>query len=65
MALPARTDPVYWPGERPERHLHLVEAVGGELRHLREVEERGATGAALLVMVFQVVAIVFVLLPSR
>jgi hypothetical protein len=61
MALPARTDPVYWPGERPERHLHLVEAVGDELRHLHEVEERGDDGLALLVVVLQVFAAVFVL----
>ena len=61
MALPARNDQVYWPAERPERRLHVVEAVTDELRHLHEVEERGTSGGALLVMVLQVSLAVFVL----
>ncbi len=60
MALPVRTDPAAQPA-RDERHLHLVEAVGDELRHLHEIEERGDSGLALLVMVLQVAAAVFVL----
>ena len=60
MALPARIDPAVRPAQE-ERHLHLVQAVGDELRHLHDVEERGDTGLALLVMVLQVAAAVFVL----
>jgi hypothetical protein len=61
MAMPARNRPVYWPTEQPERRLHLVETVGDELRHLHDVEERGDTGAALVIVVLQVAGAVFVL----
>jgi hypothetical protein len=57
MSLPART--VSSPPTPPvrERHLklvHPVETVGHELHHLREIEEKGDSGATALIVVAQV-----------
>jgi hypothetical protein len=42
------------PQPKPERHLHLLKAVGDELHHLHEIEEEGETGAAALIVLGQV-----------
>jgi hypothetical protein len=34
-----------------EHHLHLVQAVGDELHHLREIEEQGDSPATPLIVV--------------
>jgi hypothetical protein len=59
MSLPAHKDLQRERPQAPERGRHLrlvrpVEAVGGELRHLREIEEEGDGGATALIVVAQV-----------
>jgi hypothetical protein len=60
MSLPAHSNPPPARRKAPadERHLrlvHPVEAIQGELRHLRNVEEEGDGGATALIVVTQVV----------
>ena len=45
---------------KPERHLHLVHAVGDELHHLREIEENGDSPTTALIVVAQVLVTILV-----